>query len=68
METNLKQGTRIKFVINGLSGNGTIVGIANNGLPVIGKGYIIEPDEKLKSDVYDYTHFVAFEFQFKVLS
>ncbi len=65
---NLKQGTRVKFDVQTFKGMGTIVGVATTGQPIIGKMYIIEPDEKLQSDVYDYTHFVACEFQFKVIS
>ncbi len=68
METkNLEQGTRVEFDVQSFKGKGTIVGVATNGQPIIGKCYIIEPDEKLKSEVYDYTHFVAWEGQFKVL-
>jgi hypothetical protein len=64
---NLKQGTRVEFDVQSFKGKGTIVGVATNGSPIIGKSYIIEPDEKLQSEVYDYTHFVAFESQFKVI-
>lgn len=64
----LKQGTRVEFDIQSIKGKGTIVGASTNGQPIIGKSYIIEPDEKLQSDVYDYTHFVACEYQFKVIS
>ncbi len=64
---NLKQGTRVEFDVQSLKGKGTIVGIATNGHPIIGKSYIIEPDEKL-SDVYDYSHFVAWECDFTVIS
>jgi hypothetical protein len=67
MEMDLKQGTRVEFDIQFHKGKGTIVGVATNGSPIIGKSYIIEPDEKLKSDVYDYTHFVAWETQFVVI-
>lgn len=63
----LKQGTRIQFDIDSLKGKGTIVGVATIGQPLIGRSYIIEPDEKLKSDVYDYSHFVAWECQFKII-
>jgi hypothetical protein len=65
---NLKQGTRVEFDVQTFKGYGTIVGIAINGAAIIGKAYIIHPDEKLQSEVYDYTHFVAFESQFKVIS
>lgn len=65
---DLKQGTRIEFDVQSFKGKGTIVGVATSGQPIIGKSYIIEPDEKLKSDVYDYTHFVAWECQFTVIN
>jgi len=64
----LKQGTRVEFDIQSFRGKGTIVGLASNELLIIGRSYIIEPDEKLKSDVYDYTHFVAFDIQLKIIS
>ena len=64
---NLKQGTRVEFDVQSFKGKGTIVGVATNGQPIIGKSYIIEPDEKLKSESYDYSHFVAWECQFKVI-
>lgn len=66
-QDDLKQGTRVEFEIQGLKGKGAIVGIAANGAPVIGKSYIIEPDEKISTPVYNYSHFVAFESQFKVI-
>lgn len=65
---NLKQGTRVEFEVQNIKGTGTIVGVATSGQPIIGKMYIIEPDEKLSNDVYDYTHFVSWECQFKVIS
>jgi hypothetical protein len=65
---DLKQGTRVEFDVQSFKGKGTIVGVATNGQPIIGKSYIIVPDEKLQSEVYEYTHFVAWECQFKVIS
>lgn len=62
---DLKQGTRIEFEIADLKGEGTIVGLATTGHPIIGKTYIIEPDVPINNEVYDYTHFVAWESQFK---
>jgi hypothetical protein len=59
----LTQGTRVEFNFQSFQGKGTIVGLATT---IIGKSYIIEPDEKLES-VYDYTHFVVWEGQFKVI-
>ena len=69
MEEQLKQGQRVEFNINELNGKGKIVGIATNGLPIIGKSYIIEPDPNfiVSNEVYDYTHFVAWENQLKIL-
>lgn len=66
---NLVQGTRIQFEIHpDFKGKGTIVGVATNGQPIIGKMYIIEPDDKISNEVYDYTHFVAWESQFRVIN
>ena len=63
---DLKQGTRVEFNFQSFKGKGTIVGVATIEQPIIGKCYIIEPDEKLKS--YDYSHFIAWGFQFKIIS
>lgn len=65
---NLKQGTRVAFNVQGIDGRGTIVGLATNGQPIIGKMYIIEPDEKISNEEYDYTHFVAWEYQLRIIS
>lgn len=64
---DLKQNTRIEFNIDSLKGTGKIVGVATIGLPIIGCSYIIEPDEPIKNEAYEYTHFVAFESQFKTI-
>lgn len=66
---DLKQGTRVEFQLDGadLRGTGTIVGKATNGQPILGSCYIIEPDESIKSEVYDYSHFVAWSFQLKLI-
>ena len=66
-KTNLKHGTRIQFDINTIKGTGTIVGIATSGDVLLGKGYIVEPDEKISNEVYDYTHIVVYELYFTVL-
>ena len=66
-EKLLKQGTRVKFDVQTFSGMGTIVGVASTPQPVIGATYIIEPDEKLDSQVYKYSHFVAFENQLIII-
>lgn len=65
---DLKQGQRIEYDIDTLHGFGKIVGKATNGQPIIGCSYIIEPEEPITSEVYPYTHFVAWEVQFKVVN
>lgn len=62
----LKQNQRVSFKINDIQGKGKIVGMATSGSPIIGKSYIIEPDEPISNEVYDYSHFVAFEYQLKL--
>jgi hypothetical protein len=62
---NLKQGTRVEFDVQTLKGNGTVVGISTTEQPIIGCSYIIEPDESIRSETYDYTHFVAWGTQLK---
>jgi hypothetical protein len=64
---DLTQGQRVQFKIDTLVGNGKIVGCATTGHPIIGKTYIIEPDESIASDVYPYSHFVAFEMQLTLI-
>ncbi len=63
----LKQGTRVKFKIADLNGEGTIVGVSTNPQPVIGSSYIIDPDVSIRNEVYDYSHFVAFGCQLEVI-
>ena len=63
MHKELKQDQRVKFHIGDLTGEGKIVGKALEELPIIGGTYIIEPDQPIKNEVYDYTHFVAQEIQ-----
>lgn len=58
-----KLKTRVEFDVQLFKGKETIVGVATNG-----KSHIISPDEKLKSNIYGYTYFVAWEYQFKVIS
>ena len=55
----LKQGQRVEFNLGTLNGTGTVVGKAMSDQPIIGGTYIIEPDEPIRNEVYDYTHFVA---------
>src|SRR5688572_965374 len=64
----LKQGTRITYNIdNSLQGEGEIVGVANNGVPILGIMYIIEPDIPIKNEVYDYSHICVYEYYLKVV-
>jgi hypothetical protein len=67
MSKELKQGQRVKFHIGDLMGEGKIVGMALVEQPIIGGTYIIEPDQPIKNEVYDYTHFVAQEVQFELI-
>jgi len=68
MSKDLKQGQRIKFDVDGnLKGTGTIVGKSVNDMPIIGGTYIIEPDIDIINDVYQYSHFVLPENQFKLI-
>jgi len=68
--TYLPQGTRIKIKegqpLAGLTG--TIKGISTSGAPVIGVGYIIEPDDKslIYSEMYPYDIFCTFDVMFEV--
>jgi hypothetical protein len=61
----LTQGQKVSFDIQSLKGTGKVVGIAITGQPIIGIGYIIEPDISIESESYPYTHFVAFEMNLK---
>lgn len=64
----LKQGTKIKFDVQTIIGTGKIVGVAVVELPVIGRGYIVEPDNKISSDAYKYSHLVVYESQLEVIT
>lgn len=62
------QNTKVKFRINGDEtnvGTGRIVGIAKEGIPILGRHYIIEPDHDLNSEYYPYSHFVLPEIWFE---
>ena len=63
----IKQGQRVEFKIGELKGKGKVVGKSMNYLPIIGTTYIIEPDEPLSNESYDYSHFVANETQLNIL-
>ena len=68
IEKILEQGTRVEFDIQTLQGKGTVVGLAITNQLIIGNAYIIEPDESIKSEVYNYSHFVAWGHQLKTIS
>jgi hypothetical protein len=62
MEFNFNQNQKVEYNIPGvMSGTGKVVGCANNGAPIIGKGYIIEPDSVVSNDTYPFSHFICFE-------
>ncbi len=63
----MKQGQRVEFKIGDLKGEGKIVGKALTEQPIIGGTYIIEPDEPISNESYDYTHFALQEIYLKVL-
>lgn len=67
MNLDLKQGQRVEYNVDNLHGFGKIVGKANNGAPIIGCSYIIEPEIPIYNDVYQYTHFICYEIQFKLV-
>ena len=67
IKKEIKQGERVEFKIADLTGKGKVVGKAMNELPIIGATYIIEPDEPISNEVYDYSHFVANETQINIL-
>lgn len=50
----LKQGQKVEFNNGSIKGTGVICGISSNGLPLLGKGYIILPDEKITE--YNFSH------------
>jgi hypothetical protein len=67
----LKQGTRVEFDYQTIKGKGTIVGVAMSQ-PILGVGYIIEPDDLTSTIVsstgsYNYTHFVVWSCYLKVV-
>lgn len=65
VKPDLPQGTYVHFKIDPIEGNGKIVGIANTGLPILGKTYIIEPDIPLTD--HPYSHFICPEIYLTVL-
>lgn len=65
---DLKQGQRVEFHIGELKGKGKVVGKSVSEQPIIGGTYIIEPDENIRNDTYDYTHFVLPEISLKLIN
>lgn len=68
MNEDLKQGQKVEYHVDTLHGFGKIVGKANNGQPIIGCLYIIEPEIPITSEVYPYSHFALWETQFKLIN
>jgi hypothetical protein len=68
----LSQLTPVDFSIPPISGNGTICGVSNTGIPGLGRGYIVEINDIRHSDNvsvnYPYTHMIVYESQLKELS
>lgn len=65
---SLKQNTIIYYDIDGkLKGYGKIVGHATIDQPIIGSSYIIEPEISITNPVYQYSHFVLYENQFRIV-
>ncbi len=65
-----QQNTKVKYRLNGdesNQGTGKIVGLVNNGHAVMGRTYIIEPDQHLESEHYPYSHFVLPEIWFEAI-
>jgi hypothetical protein len=68
MKKELKQGQRVEFNIYNFVGKGKVVGKALTDQPIIGITYIIEPDTPIRSEIYDYTHFVVQENQLMLIN
>ncbi len=56
----LIQDQRVEYSIdNGITiKTGVICGMANTGVPIAGKTYIIKPDEEISVSEYKYSHIV----------
>jgi len=63
----LKQGTKVKYDVQTLKGTGTVVGVALIEQAITGSLYIIEPDIPISNDIYNYSHFCAWQNQLEVL-
>ena len=57
-----KENDIVKYDIGLLKGKGKIKGVANSGVTLLGKSYILEDlSGNIPNDTYPYTHFVCFE-------
>lgn len=61
------QGTKVEFNHDSKVMTGKIVGLALPEQPLIGCAYIIEPDRSIRNEVYDYTHIMLREIDFKLV-
>jgi hypothetical protein len=57
----LSQNDKVEFDNGVIKGTGKICGIASESVAVIGKGYIVQPDEPIKNETYEYSHVVIHE-------
>ena len=65
MEAEMKQDQKVTFDNGVVKGTGKIVGVATNSLPVIGRTYIVEPDQPIKNETYNYSHIAMQEIYIK---
>ncbi len=56
----LKQNQRVEFDMDGIIGKGTICGITGADMPIVGKTYIILPDNLIENS--EYSHICIPEF------
>jgi hypothetical protein len=54
-----EQGTRVEFEVQEIKGTGTINGVTNTGVAILGRCYIIELDVPIET--YEYTHIGVWE-------
>ena len=54
IELNLKQNDRVIFNNNLIKGTAIVMGIANTGDAILGKNYIIKPDNRIVTDDYNF--------------
>ena len=63
----LKQNQRVHFEIDGIIGDGKIIGISHSEMLFIGFQYIIEPDTPINNEIYPYSHFSVFQNQLTII-